>query len=80
MMKRLGVQNRMRLLWRIFARSRAPTLPVIPWDARERARIMREALLVPNCTSTFLARTGESRNMLGAAFYAVLYCHVRKVL
>ena len=42
---------------------------------------MREALLVPNCTSTFLARTGESRagDMLGAAFCEVLYCHVRTV-
>ena len=41
---------------------------------------MLEALLVPNCTSTFLARTGESRDMLGAAFCEVLYCHVRTVL
>ena len=49
------------------------------WDSRERARIMRETLLVPNCTSTFLARTGESRDMLGAAFSEVLYCHVRTV-
>ena len=80
MLKRMGVRSRMRLLWRTFARFRAPALPVtrgIPGSVRS---IMREALLVPNCTSTFLARTGESRDMLGAAFYEVLYCHVRTVL
>ena len=62
---------------RTFAGSRATR---DQWDSRERARIMREALLVPNCTSTFLVRTGESRGMLGAAFYEVskLYCHLRR--
>ena len=62
---------------RTFAGSRATR---DQWDSRERTRIMREALFVSNCTSTFLAQTGESRDMLGAAFYEVLYCHVRTVL
>ena len=58
---------------RTFAGSRATR---DQWASRKRTRIMREALLVPNCTSTFLARTvtGESRDMLDAAFYQVLYC------
>ena len=41
---------------RTFAGSRATR---DQWDSRKRARIMREAQLVPNCTSTVLARFGS---------------------